>query len=158
MPDSKHDGEDLQPQTYDFVPVAEQDVVREARWLRDAGHSFPASLLEALWAEVKSDPRGRHAAGQRTIGATAETPRLDGVAQGMKTPKYAASTMQRMYDAGLNPFAVHLMAEAHADKPEKFGDETVLVVGRAHNGTPVFMLVSTRHPIKEQFKGWPPAG
>jgi hypothetical protein len=76
-------------------------------------------------------------------------------AQGMKRPKYAALTMQQMSDAGINPFAAQLMAEAHADKPERFGDETVMVVARAHDGTPVYMLISTRRPTLEQFKDWP---
>ena len=57
--------------------------------------------------------------------------------QDMKRPKYAAMTMQKQCDAGLNPFAAQLMAEAHADKPERFGDETGMVVARAHNGTDV---------------------
>ena len=87
--------------------------------------------------------------------APADAEREAVVQQGMKAPKYAATTMQTMADAGLNPFAAQLVAEAHADKPERFGDETVMLVARTHNGTPVFMLVSTRQPTKEQFEGWP---
>lgn len=34
-----------------LVPVAAGDVAREARWLREAGHTFAASLLEALWKQ-----------------------------------------------------------------------------------------------------------
>ena len=77
------------------------------------------------------------------------------VQRGMKAPKYAATTMQQIADAGLNPFAAQLLAEAHADKPDKFGDQTIMLMARAHNGTPVFMLLSTRQPTKEQFEGWP---
>ncbi len=73
----------------------------------------------------------------------------------MKAPKYAAVTMQQQSDAGINPFAVTLMAEAHADKPERFGDETVMVTARAHNGTMVYMLISTQQPSPEQFESWP---
>jgi hypothetical protein len=73
----------------------------------------------------------------------------------MKAPKYAAVTMQSQSDAGINPFAAQLMAEAHADDPAQWGDETVCVVGRAHNGTHVYMLISTQKPEPEQFKDWP---
>ncbi len=81
----------------------------------------------------------------------------DQVPQGMKFPRYAATTMQKIGDAGLNPFAAQLLAEAHADKPERFGDETVMLVAHAHDGTPVFMLLSTRQPTLDQFKDWPAA-
>ena len=73
----------------------------------------------------------------------------------MKSPKYAAVTMQEQGDAHVNPFAVQLLAESYADDPERFKDETVLVVGRAHNGTAVYMLISTQKPEVEQFKDWP---
>ena len=73
----------------------------------------------------------------------------------MKAPKYGAVTMQQMSDAGLNPFAAQLLAEAHADKPDKFGDETIMLVARAHNGVRVYMLLSTRQPTADQFKDWP---
>ena len=33
-----------------------------------------------------------------------------------------------------------LMAEAHADDRRQWGDETVMVVARAHNGTPVYTI------------------
>lgn len=79
-------------------------------------------------------------------------------ALGMKAPKYAAVTMQMMSDAGLNPFAARLLAESHADKPERFGDETIMLVADAHNGTPVYILLSTRRPTLEQFKDWPTQG
>lgn len=73
----------------------------------------------------------------------------------MKKPSLAALTMQQMSDAGINPFAVQLLAESFADKPERFGDKTVMVVARAHNDTPVYILLSTEPPTKEQFDGWP---
>lgn len=75
--------------------------------------------------------------------------------QGMKRPKYAALTMQDQSDARLNPFALQLLAESHADDKSRFGDETVMAIARAHDGTPVFILISTRQPTKEQFEGWP---
>lgn len=74
---------------------------------------------------------------------------------GMKRPKYAALTKQDQANIGLNPFAIELMAEAHADKPPAFGDETVMLTASAHNGTIVYMLLSTRRPTLEQFEGWP---
>ena len=76
-------------------------------------------------------------------------------AAGMKAPKYAAVTMQKQCDAGINAWAAQLLAESHADKPERFGDETVMIVARAHDGTPVYMLLSTRRPTVDQFEGWP---
>jgi hypothetical protein len=76
----------------------------------------------------------------------------------MKAPKYAALGVQEMIDAGINGFAMQLMTESHADKPEKFGDETVVLMAKAHNGTPVYMLISTQPPDPEQFKDWPPHG
>lgn len=73
----------------------------------------------------------------------------------MKYPKYSADTPQKQLDAGINTFAAQLLAESHADKPELWGDETVLIVQRAHSGTPVYMLLSTQMPDVEQFKDWP---
>jgi hypothetical protein len=73
----------------------------------------------------------------------------------MKKPKYAAVTMQEQSDAGINPFAVTLMAEAHADDPNRWKDETIMLVAHAHNGTPVYMLISTVPPTVDQFEGWP---
>lgn len=73
----------------------------------------------------------------------------------MKAPKYVALTTQQQIDAGINGFAATLMAEAHADKPERWGSETVVVVARAHTGKPVYMLISTESPMPEQFKDWP---
>jgi len=75
----------------------------------------------------------------------------------MKRPKFAAIGVQAMIDAGINGFAAQLLAESHADEPEKFGDETVLLMAKAHDGTPVYMLVSTQMPTKEQFADWPTA-
>ncbi len=74
---------------------------------------------------------------------------------GMKMPKYAAVTMQKQAEVGMNPFALQLVAEAHADDKARFGDETIMAVSRAHDGTPVYMLISTRKPTKEQFENWP---
>jgi hypothetical protein len=30
-----------------------------------------------------------------------------------------------------------------------------MAVARAHDGTPVYILISTRQPTKEQFEEWP---
>jgi hypothetical protein len=73
----------------------------------------------------------------------------------MKKPKYGIVGMQEQSNAGINPFAAKLMAEAHADDPERWGDETIMVVAPAHNGTLVYMLISTVAPKIEQFEGWP---
>lgn len=75
--------------------------------------------------------------------------------KGMKLPKYAALDVQTMLGARINGFAAQLMAESHADDASKFGDETVMLMAHAHNGTPVYMLISTRRPEFEQFKDWP---
>lgn len=40
----------------DCVPIRASDIEREARWLREAGHTFAASLLEALWREIERRP------------------------------------------------------------------------------------------------------
>jgi hypothetical protein len=76
----------------------------------------------------------------------------------MKAPRYAALGVQEMIDAGINGFAMQLMAESHADNPDKFKDETVMLMAKAHNGTPVYMLISTQAPDLDQFKGWPAHG
>lgn len=34
------------------IRITERDVEREVRWLREAGHHFPACLMECLWREV----------------------------------------------------------------------------------------------------------
>lgn len=73
----------------------------------------------------------------------------------MKKPMFAATSMQMQADAGMNPFALQLIAEAHADNPERFKDQTIIAVARAHNGTPVYILISTQKPEAEQFAGWP---
>lgn len=76
----------------------------------------------------------------------------------MKRPKFAALGVQEMLDTGLNGFAMQLLAESHADDPERFGDETVMLMAKAHNGTPVYVLISTQMPDLEQFDGWPTDG
>lgn len=73
----------------------------------------------------------------------------------MKAPKWVATTMQQQIDAGINAFAMQLMAEAHADHPERWGAETLMLCGQAHNGKKVWMLISTECPEAEQFKDWP---
>lgn len=73
----------------------------------------------------------------------------------MKYPLIALLGVQAMIDAGVNGFAAQLLAESHADNPEKFGDNTVLLMAKAHNGTPVYMLLSTEKPGLEQFANWP---
>jgi hypothetical protein len=39
------------------VDIVETDVLREAKWLRDAGHTYAASMLEALWSGGRRAPR-----------------------------------------------------------------------------------------------------
>lgn len=73
----------------------------------------------------------------------------------MRQPKYAVWTMQDQLDGGLNAFALQLVAEAHADDPNRWGDNTVMVRAIAHNGTPVYMLISTQMPTAEQLATWP---
>jgi len=34
------------------IQVTAADVDREARWLSEAGHDYPASLLRALWSDL----------------------------------------------------------------------------------------------------------
>jgi hypothetical protein len=34
------------------IRITERDLEREVRWLREAGHHFPACLMERLWREV----------------------------------------------------------------------------------------------------------
>ena len=63
--------------------------------------------------------------------------------------------MQKMLDSRLNGFGAQLLAESFADDPAKFGDETVLLMAKAHNGTPVYMIISTQKPDLEQFANWP---
>lgn len=73
----------------------------------------------------------------------------------MKRPEIVLKSMQSQNDARLNPFAIKLLAESFADVPERFGDKTVVVTGRAHNGTVVWMLISTQQPDAVQFENWP---
>lgn len=73
----------------------------------------------------------------------------------MKTPKYAAMGVQKILDARLNGFAAQLLAESFADDPSTFGDETMFLMAKAHNGVPVYMLISTKAPTLDQFKDWP---
>jgi hypothetical protein len=73
----------------------------------------------------------------------------------MKAPSLGARDKQTMSDGGINPFAVELVAESFADKPEKFGDRTIMLIAHAHAGTPVYMLISTQRPDPEQFSTWP---
>jgi hypothetical protein len=76
----------------------------------------------------------------------------------MKIPKYFIGTMQQALDVGLNPFAFQLMAESFADNPEKFGDENLALVFRAHNGQQVWFLLTKTAPKEEDFdRGLEPA-
>lgn len=73
----------------------------------------------------------------------------------MRYPKFAALGVQKMIDGGINGFAAQLLAESHADDPKKFGDETVMLMAKAHDGTPVYMLISTQMPDEAQLANWP---
>jgi hypothetical protein len=69
----------------------------------------------------------------------------------MKLPKYFVETPQQAHNAGINPFALTLIAESFADAPERFGDENVVFLAHAHNGQEVWFIMSKARPRKEDF-------
>jgi hypothetical protein len=75
----------------------------------------------------------------------------------MKAPSCLLETARQQFDAGVNPIAVQLMAEAHADDPALWGEGTVIVSAPARNGQVVFMVLSTERPSPGQFATWPAA-
>lgn len=73
----------------------------------------------------------------------------------MKFPKYFIPSGQDQIDAGINHFGAQLLAESFADDGKPWKDETVVIVAKAHNGTEVYMVLSTERPTVQQFEGWP---
>lgn len=69
----------------------------------------------------------------------------------MKAPKYAVLTMQDASDARINPFALTLLAERFADDADRFGDENVLLLAHAHNGTEVWFVMTKHRPTAPDF-------
>jgi hypothetical protein len=67
----------------------------------------------------------------------------------MKMPKYVLLSMQDCIDVGLNAFALELIAESFADKPEKFGADNLVVRLEAHNHQEVWMVL-TKTAIQPQ--------
>jgi hypothetical protein len=59
--------------------------------------------------------------------------------------------MQQAIDLQLNAFAMQLIAESFADAPEKFGDENVVFLSRAHGGQQVWFVMTKTMPTKADF-------
>ncbi len=72
-------------------------------------------------------------------------------AQAMKKPKYFVETMQQASDLHINPFALQLLGESFADDPSKFGDENVVFLARAHNGSAVWFIMTKQQPRARDF-------
>jgi hypothetical protein len=65
----------------------------------------------------------------------------------VKPPKYGAlHTKQRQHKAGLNPFAVELLAEAFAAHRHFWGEDTVCVIGWGKDRAPVYICLSSIPP------------
>jgi hypothetical protein len=69
----------------------------------------------------------------------------------MKAPAYFIETAQQASDVGINPFALILLAESFADDPQRFGDENLLLLAHAHNGTQVWFVMSKTRPTLQDF-------
>jgi hypothetical protein len=69
----------------------------------------------------------------------------------MKLPRYFVETSQQASDCGINPFALTLLAESFADKPDRFGDENAVLLAQAHNGQAVWFILTKRCPRPEDF-------
>ena len=68
----------------------------------------------------------------------------------MKLPKYFLD-LQQQVDAGLNGFALQLVAESFADKADKFGDENVAFLAHAHGGKEVWFIMTKQRPSEADF-------
>lgn len=66
----------------------------------------------------------------------------------MKFPKWIARTTQEQIDVGLNGFAVTLLAESFAHERERFGEDSILLVGYAKDGLPVYITVASVPPTE----------
>lgn len=73
----------------------------------------------------------------------------------MKTPKYFVETPQQASDIGINPFTLTLLAESFADNPGRFGDENMILLAHAHNGTRVWFVMSKTQPRTDDFTAHP---
>lgn len=69
----------------------------------------------------------------------------------MKAPKYIVPEKRLQAALGLNAFALELVAESYADKPELFNGESVLCLNHAHNGTRVSTLIMATMPTPADF-------
>ena len=59
---------------------------------------------------------------------------------------YACKNTQEAIDAGLNGFAVILLAESFGDDPNKFPLGGVMLVAHTHSHVPVYVTVSLTPP------------
>jgi hypothetical protein len=68
----------------------------------------------------------------------------------MDKPDYLIVGKQQQIYAGLNAFALELVAESFADDRSKFVEpgKSILCVNRAHNGTPVYIWISAEMPAE----------
>lgn len=69
----------------------------------------------------------------------------------MKRPKHFIVTLQQASNLGINPFALSLLAESFADKPDLFGNENVVLLARAHTGQEVWFVMTKTQPLVEDF-------
>ena len=69
----------------------------------------------------------------------------------MKLPKYFVDSPQAAINAGINGFALTLLAESFADVPDKFGDENIALLGVAHNRQEVWFVMSKTAPKQSDF-------
>lgn len=69
----------------------------------------------------------------------------------MKLPEYFLDDVQQCVNVGLNGFALQLVAESFADKPELFGDHNLVMRLHAHNGQEVWMIVTKTRPTAADF-------
>jgi hypothetical protein len=75
----------------------------------------------------------------------------------MKRPKYFVQGVQECINAGLNGFALQLMAESFADDPAKFGDESVILTADSHKGQTVYFVMTKECPSEKDFDTAPTA-
>lgn len=72
----------------------------------------------------------------------------------MKLPSLVLPDLQSCSEAGLNPFALTLLAESVADDPKKFPDIDkfpILACASADNGTEVWFCITTKPPVPADF-------
>jgi hypothetical protein len=69
----------------------------------------------------------------------------------MKIPDRVFVGNQDLLNAGLNAFALELLAESFADDPARFGDSNILLRATAHNGQDVWFVLTKTQPRPEDF-------